>query len=44
MYRIKKTAALAIVVIAVVGTINTYAQPDIKITLNAVADRFAATI
>ena len=44
MYRIKKTAALAIVVIAVVGTINTYAQPNIKITLNAVADNSSQQI
>lgn len=38
MYRIKRTAAMTIMLFAVVGTISTYAQPDIKVTLNSIAD------
>lgn len=41
MYRIRRTAAAALVLFAAVGTINTYAQPDIRVTLNSITGDFS---
>lgn len=38
MYKIRRIAILAVMLLAMTGTIDTYAQPDIKVILNSIAD------